>query len=70
MTIYVLNFNDNDCYCAYKTFEKAKQILWENYCDEIDLETRNKYLKEDLETLKKGYIIDYAYIKEVTLVEE
>ena len=70
MTIYVLNFNDNECYAAYTSFEKAKQILWENYCDEVDLDTRGKYLKEDLKTLKEGYIIDYAYIKEVTLVEE
>ena len=70
MKIYILNFNDTGSYCAYKTFEKAKQTLWETYCDEVAEETRVKYLEEDLKTLEEGYITDYGYIDETTLVEE
>ena len=70
MKIYILNFNDNGCYCAYTSFEKAKSVLWESYCDEYDPEVRAKYLDEDLKTLEEGYILDYGWIKDVELVEE
>jgi inorganic pyrophosphatase len=70
MTIYVLNFNDTGSYYAYTSFERAKQILWECYCDEVDQEKREKYLDEDLKTLEEGYITDYGYINETILVEE
>ena len=36
MMIYVLSFNDNECFSAYTSFERAKSVLWENYCEEID----------------------------------
>ena len=70
MIIYILNFNDTGIYCAYTSFEKAKQVLWESYCDEIDQETRTKYLDEDLKTLEEGFITDYGYIQDTILVEE
>ena len=70
MIIYLLSFNDEGAYCAFQSFEKAKSVLWEHYCEEVPVEVRNQYLKDDLETLEKGYIIDYGYIEEITLVEE
>lgn len=70
MKIYILNFNDSGTYCAYTSLEKAKEILWECYCDDVDDETRAKYLDEDLKTLENGYITDYGYIDESVLVEE
>ena len=70
MKIYILNFNDSGTYCAYTSFEKAKQVLWECYCDDINEEYRAKYLEEDLKELEEGYITDYGYIDETTLVEE
>lgn len=71
MTIWVINWYDGEAYCAYKTLEKAREILWQMYCDEIAEEDREKFEEEDLHTLNKyNYIEDYAYIEEVTLVEE
>ena len=70
MMIYVLSFNDNECFSAYTSFERAKSVLWENYCEEIDKEERDKYIDEDLETLEEGYITDYGYIIETVLVED
>jgi hypothetical protein len=73
--IYVLNFNDNDIYCAYATKEAAKKVLWENYCDEIlpniSEANREAYLKEDTVTFEEDdYIIDYGWVEEVTFVNE
>ena len=68
--IYILEFVDSDNYCAYATYEKAKQVLWETYCEEVDKETREKFLEEDLKTLEDGYILDYGYVDEVTFVNE
>jgi inorganic pyrophosphatase len=69
-SIYILEFADSGNYCAYATYEKAKQVLWETYCEEVDKETREKFLDEDLKTLEDGYIIDYGYVDEVTFVNE
>lgn len=70
MKIYVLSFNDSGIYCAYSSFEKAKAVLWESYCDEVSQEIRAKFLDEDLTTLENGYITDYGYIEQADLVEE
>lgn len=70
MKIYILSFNDSGNYCAYTTFEKAKEVLWECYCEDVDEATRTKYLEEDLQTLEEGFITDYGYIDETVLVEE
>lgn len=70
MKIYILEFADSGNYCAYKTFEKAKEILWECYCEDVDDETRARHYDEDIKTLEEGYIIDYGYIDEVTFVNE
>lgn len=70
MKIYVLSFNDSGIYCAYSSFEKAKAVLWESYCDEVSQEIRAKFLDEDLATLENGYITDYGYIEQADLVEE
>ena len=56
MQIYILNFNDSGNYCAYTSFEKAKSVLWECYCDDTNEEYRIKYREEDLKTLEEGYI--------------
>ena len=68
--VYVLSFVDSGNYGAYATCEKAKQILWENYCEEVDKETREKFLEEDLQTFEVGYITDYGWVEEVTFVNE
>ena len=70
MKIYILNFNDSECYCAYTTKEKAKEALWQCYCDEVDPEIRAKYLEEDLKTLEDGFIEEYGWIAETTLIED
>ena len=68
--IYVVDLHDTGIYCAYTTEAKAKQVLWELYCDEVDEDVRAIHLAEDTETLEKGYIIDYGAVYEVALVEE
>jgi hypothetical protein len=68
--VYILEFADTGNYCAYATYEKAKQVLWETYCEEVDKEIREKFLEEDLRTLENGYITDYGYVDEVTFVNE
>lgn len=70
MKVYVLNFADQECYCAYATFEKAKAMLWEAYCEEVAEETRAKYLEEDLRTINKGFITDYGWISDTDFVDE
>ena len=45
MKIYIVNFEDQDCYCAYTSFAKAKEFLWENYCEEVSEEVRAKFQK-------------------------
>ena len=73
--VYVLNFNDNGCYCAYATKEAAKKVLWESYCDEIlpniNETDRETYYAEDQKTFEEDdYIIDYGWVEEVTFVNE
>ena len=73
--IYVLEFADCGKYCAYATREKAKQVLWESYCDELlptfSESNRETYYAEDYKSLEEsGYIIDYGYIEEVAFVNE
>ena len=68
--IYILEFADSGNYCAYATFDKAKEVLWECYCDEVDPEIRARHYEEDIKTLEEGYIIDYGYVDEVTFVNE
>jgi hypothetical protein len=69
-SIYILEFADSGNYCAYATFDKAKQVLWESYCDEVDSEIRARHYEEDIKTLEEGYIIDYGYVDEVAFVNE
>ena len=75
MKIYILNFNDSGNYCAYASKEKAKQVLWECYCDEIlpniNEADRETYYAEDSKTFEESdYIIDYGWVEEVDFVEE
>ena len=70
MKIYIVNFNDQGNYAAYTSEAKAKEVLWETYCEEIPAETREKYLEEDKATLEDGYIIDYGWITEIELYDE
>ena len=71
MKIYVIELYDNGIYAAYKTKEKAKEVLWQMYCDEVDKEVRDKYIAEDTEIFYKyGYITDYGAVCTVELVEE
>jgi hypothetical protein len=69
--VYVIELYDDGIYAAYKTIEKAKEVLWQMYCDDIDKEVRDRYLTEDTETFEKhNYITDYGCVDEVVLVEE
>lgn len=70
MVIYILNFSDQDNYCAYTNLQKAKDTLWQCYCDEVDEKERAKYLEEDLKTLEDGYITDYGWIAVTDLLED
>lgn len=75
MKIYILNFNDSGTYCAYKTKNAAKKVLWECYCDEILINInemdRETYYAEDSKTFEEDdYIIDYGWVEEVDFVEE
>lgn len=73
--VYVLNFNETGIYCAYATKEKAKQVLWECYCDEIlpyySEERRQEFFEEDQKTFEEdAFIIDYGWVQEVDFVNE
>ena len=69
--VYVVELYDDGIYAAYKTKEKAKEVLWQMYCDDIDKEIRDRYLAEDTEIFEKyNYITDYGCVSEVILVEE
>ena len=71
MKIYVIELNEDGVYVAYKTKEKAKEVLWQMYCDDVDVEVRQRYIDEDTETLEKyDYIGDYGCVCGVELVEE
>ena len=67
MTIYIVNFNDNDCFAAYASLEDAKKCLWDAYCEEYPEDVRAKCKEEDERTLANGYIIDYGWIAETEL---
>ena len=69
--VYVIELYDDGIYAAYKTKEKAKEVLWQMYCDDVDNEVRQRYIEEDTETFYKyDYITDFGCVNEVTLVEE
>ena len=71
MKVYVIELYDDGIYAAYKTKEKAKEVLWQMYCDEVDREVRERYIEEDTDTFEKyDYITDYGCVNTVTLVEE
>ena len=71
MKIYVIELYDDGIYAAYKTKEKAKEVFWQMYCDDVDREVRERYIAEDTETLEKyDYITDYGCVNTVELVEE
>ena len=71
MTIYIVNFNDQDNYAAYTSEKKAKEVLWDAYCEDITEETRLKWGEEDKRTLEEsGYIVDYGWIAATDLFNE
>ena len=71
MYVYVIELYDDGIYAAYKTKEKAKEVLWQMYCDDVDREVRERYIEEDTGTFEKyDYITDYGCVNTVTLVEE
>jgi hypothetical protein len=71
MAIYVIELYDDGIYAAYETKDKAKEVLWQMYCDDVDREIRDRYLAEDTKTFEKyDYITDYGCVNEVILVEE
>ena len=71
MKIYVIELYNDGIYAAYKTKEKAKEVLWQMYCDDVDKAVREKYIAEDTETFEKyDYITDYGCVCSVELVEE
>ena len=71
MKIYVIELYDDGVYAAYKTKEKAKEVLWQMYCDDVDREIRERHIAEDTESFEKyDYIFDYGCVCDVELVEE
>lgn len=71
MTIYIVHFSDTGNYAAYTSEAKAKQTLWEGYCEEIYDETQALYAEEDRATLEEfGYIIDYGWVEAVLLYDD
>lgn len=71
MTIYIVHFNDSENYAAYTSEAKAKQTIWENYCEEISEATKALYGAEDRNSLEEfGYILDYGWVEAVTLYDE
>ena len=71
MKVYVIELYDDGMYAAYKTKEKAKEVLWQMYCDDVDREIRERYIAEDTETFEKyNYITDYGAVCTVAFVEE
>ena len=71
MKVYVIELYDDGIYAAYKTKAKAKETLWQMYCDDVDREVRERYIAEDTETFEKyDYITDYGCVCSVELVEE
>lgn len=73
--IYVLKFNDYECYCAYATKEAAKKVLWEYYCDKVLPNISDAYREacytEDLQTFEESdYITEIGCVEEVTFVNE
>ena len=69
--VYVIELYDDGVYAAYKTKEKAKEVLWQMYCDDVDKEVREKYIAEDTETFYKyDYITDYGAVYTVEFVDE
>lgn len=70
-TIYVLHFADQDNYAAYTSLKKAKEVMWECYCEDYDEVFRAQYAEEDKVTLEDdNYISDYAWISQVDLFDE
>ena len=71
MTIYIVHYNDAENYAAYTSEAKAKQTIWENYCEEMPDKTKTLYGEEDRNSLEEfGYILDYGWIEQVTLYDE
>ena len=71
MKIYVIELYDDGMYAAYKTKEKAKEVLWQMYCDDVDREVREIFIEEDTKTFEKyDYITGYGCVNTVMLVEE
>ena len=70
-TVYVIELYDDGIYATYKTKEKAKEVLWQMYCDNVDKEIRERYIEEDTETFEEqNYIADYGAVYTVKFVEE
>lgn len=46
MKIYIVNFNDQGNYAAYTSEAKAKEVLWETYCEEIPRKQEKNILKK------------------------
>ena len=70
MTIYVVNFNDSEAYAAYTSVDKAKEVIWNAYEDEVSPEFRRDYGEGDRKTLfEENYIEDYAWISELTVYD-
>ena len=71
MTIYIVHFRDAEDYAAYTSEAKAKQTIWEHYCEEISAETQARYGAEDRASLEEsGCILGYGWIDAVPLYDE
>ena len=71
MTIYIVHYNDVENYAAYTSEAKAKQTIWESYCEEMSDEVKAQYGAEDRNSLEEfGYILDYGWVAPVVLYDE
>ena len=69
--IYVVNFCDQDNYCAYTSIEKAREVIWDAYLDDFSEEVIARCGEQDKETLDNAdYIEDYAWIYEVPFCDK
>lgn len=71
MTIYIVRYNDAETDAAYTSEAKAKQTIWENYCEEMSDEVKTLHGAEDRSSLEEfGYILDYGWVEAVPLYDE
>lgn len=69
MKVYAVELYGDGIRAVYKNKKKAKEVLWQMYCDNVDKETREKYIEEDTKTFEEyNYITDYGAVYTVEFI--